>query len=196
MVDSGHAWDAVVTTVYDTILSPNNTLDKGALKPANGNTNNGLVPAWCTSSGDSSAAGPFNYQYDSCRTPFRIALDWCWFGETRAQLYLQKTSTFFSGIGAANIVDGYDMNGTRHGQFFTGTGAPTLSQQSASFLGPAGVGAMVSSTYQTFLNESYTRVATGQLKVGGAYYDESWAVMSLLMMTGNFLDYTSIQPAH
>jgi hypothetical protein len=167
-----------------------------ALKPANGNTTNGLVPAWCTSGGDSSAAGPFNYQYDSCRTPFRIALDWCWFGETRAQLFLQKTSSFFSGIGAANIVDGYDLNGMRHGQFFTGTGAPTLSQQSASFLGPAGVGAMVSATYQTFLNESYTRVATGQLKVGGAYYDESWATMSLLMMTGNFLDYTSIQPAH
>jgi endo-1,4-beta-D-glucanase Y len=195
-VDSGHAWDAVVATVYDTILSPGNTLDKGALKAANSNTTNGLVPAWCTSSGDSSGAGPFNYQYDSCRTPFRIALDWCWFGETRAQIYLQKTSNFFSGIGAANIVDGYDLNGARHGQFFTGTGAPTPSQQSASFLGPAGVGAMVSSTYQTFINESYARVATGELKIGGAYYDESWAAMSLLMMTGNFLDYTSILPAH
>jgi len=196
VVDSGHAWDAVVTTVYDTILSPNNTLDKGALKAANMNTTNGLVPAWCTSNGDSSAAGPFNYQYDSCRTPFRIALDWCWFGETRAQMYLQKIGGFFSGICAANIVDGYDLNGNRHGQFFTGTGAPTLAQQSASFLGPAGVGAMVSNTYQTFITESYQRVATGKLKVGGAYYDESWAVLSLLMMTGNFLDYTSIQPAH
>ena len=30
--------------------------------------------------------------------------------------------------------------------------------------------------------------------VGGAYYEESWMVMSLLMMTGNFLDYTAIQP--
>ena len=29
-----------------------------------------------------------------------------------------------------------------------------------------------------------------QANVGGAYYDESWAVMSLLMMTGNMLDYT------
>jgi endo-1,4-beta-D-glucanase Y len=196
MVDPGHAWDAVITTSYDTILSPNNTLDKGALKPANMNTNNGLVPAWCTSTGDPSMTTPFNYQYDSCRTPFRIALDWCWFGETRAQLYLQKTSTFFSGIGAANIVDGYDLNGNRKGQFFTGTGAPTLAQQSAAFLGPAGVGAMVSNTYQTFVNDSYTRVATGQLKIGGAYYDESWTALSLLMMTGNMLDYTSIQPVH
>jgi len=186
MVDPGHDWDAVIKTVYDTITV--------SLSSANGNMTNGLVPAWCTSTGGSSAAGPFHYQYDSCRTPFRIALDWCWFGETRARDYLMKTSNFFSGIGAANIVDGYDLNGAKHVQFSPATAAPTLAQQSASFLGPAGVGAMISNTYQTFINDSYARVATGQMKVGGAYYDESWAVMSLLMMTGNFLDYTAQTP--
>ena len=75
-------------------------------------------------------------------------------------------------------------------QFSPANGTPTLAQQSASFLGPAGVGAMISSTYQTFINDSYARVATRQTLVGGAYYDESWAVMSLLMMTGNMLNYT------
>ena len=25
----------------------------------------------------SSSAGPYNYQYDACRTPFRIGIDWC-----------------------------------------------------------------------------------------------------------------------
>jgi endo-1,4-beta-D-glucanase Y len=196
MVDGGHDWDAVIKTTYDTIIA--------SLTTTNGNANNGLVPAWCASSTNSSnmttisgsQAGPFNYQYDSCRTPFRIALDWCWFGETRAKDYLTKTSSFFSGIGAANIVDGYDLNGNKHVQFSPATTAPTLAQQSASFLGPAGVGAMISNTYQTFINESYARVATGQMKVGGAYYDDAWAAMSLLMMTGNFLDYTAIQPAH
>jgi hypothetical protein len=54
----------------------------------------------------------------------------------------------------------------------------------------------VSPTYQTFINDSYARVATRQTLVGGAYYDESWMVMSLLMMTGNFLDYTTQTPAH
>ncbi|HEY7371875.1 MAG TPA: glycosyl hydrolase family 8 [Polyangia bacterium] len=186
--DPSHAWDAVITTVYDTILSPNNTLDKGALKPANKNTSNGLVPAWCTSSGDMSMTTPFNYQYDSCRTPFRIALDWCWFGEPRAQMYLAKTSAFFSGIGAANIVDGYNLDGTPKPEHTTG--------QSAAFVGPAGVGAMSSATYQSFVTDAYGRVATRQLMVGGAYYEESWTMLSLLMMTGNFLDYTSIQPAH
>jgi hypothetical protein len=29
------------------------------------------------------------------------------------------------------------------------------------------------------------------LLVGGTYYDESWTVLSLLMMTGNFIDYTA-----
>jgi len=193
MVDSGHAWDAVIATVYDTILSPNNTLDNGALKPANKNTSNGLVPAWCTSTGDASMTTPFSYQYDSCRTPFRIALDWCWFGEPRAQVYLAKTSAFFSGIGAANIVDGYNLDGTPKPERQMGSMA---TMQSAAFVGPAGVGAMSSSTYQSFVNAAYGRVATRQLLVGGAYYDESWTMLSLLMMTGNMLDYTAIQPVH
>jgi hypothetical protein len=109
-------------------------------------------------------------------------------------MYLAKTSTFFSGIGAANIVDGYDLNGNKHVQFSPATATPTLSQQSAAFIGPAGVGAMSSSSYQTFINDSYARVATRQLLVGGAYYDESWTVLSLLMMTGNYYDMTAYQP--
>ena len=185
MVDPGHDWDAVIKTTYDTIIA--------SLTTANGNASNGLVPAWCASNNNvisGSQAGPYHYQYDSCRTPFRIALDWCWFGETRAKDYLTKTSTFFSAIGAANIVDGYELTGAKKVQFSPATAAPTIAQQSASFLGPAGVGAMISNTYQTFINDSYSRVATMQANVGGAYYDESWAMMSLLMMTGNMLNYT------
>ena len=84
-VDPGHAWDAVIT---DRLRHDHReqSLDKGALKPANKNTSNGLVPGLVHQQRRTRPpAGPFNYQYDSCRTPFRIALDWCWFGETRAQ---------------------------------------------------------------------------------------------------------------
>ena len=45
---------------------------------------------------------------------------------------------------------------------------------------------------QAFLDQAYAAVATRQLLVGGTYYDEAWTVMSLLMMTGNFLDYTAL----
>ena len=35
------------------------------------------------------------------------------------------------------------------------------------------------------------QLAADNALAGGAYYEESWTVMSLLMMTGNFLDYTA-----
>jgi endo-1,4-beta-D-glucanase Y len=181
--DSTHNWAAVIQTVYDTLTN--------TLNAANKNQSNGLVPAWCTSDGapNGGAFGmnqptaPTNYQYDSCRTPFRIALDWCWFGTTSARDYAAKTSSFFSAIGAANIADGYNLDGTPSPQH--------AGQRSAAFIGPAGVGAMTSATYQTLVDQSYATVADGNALAGGAYYEDSWTVMSLLMMTGNFLDYTS-----
>jgi len=179
-------WNTTVDTMYQVL--------NASLNSTNGNTNNGLVPAWCDSSGKPNGGAfgpgqtaPTNYQYDSCRTPFRIGLDWCWNGETRAQAYVAKTSQFFNGITVAKIVDGYDLNGTPHAQWQTGTNAQI---QSCAFIGPAGVGAMSSASYQTFVNDAYGVLTTGKALVGGTYYDDSWMVMSLLMMTANFLDYT------
>ncbi len=171
-------WNGAIDQAYASISDSLN----------NGNASNGLVPGWC----DDSNAGnctpgpggqPGNYQYDACRTPFRIGLDWCWNGETRAQSYVGKTSSFFSGVGAANIADGYALDGTPQ--------PAHAGQLSAAFIGPAAVGAMNGSSYQTFLDSAYGEVATGKLLAGGAYYEESWTVMALLMMSGNFLDYGS-----
>ena len=181
-------WTAVVDNMY-TVLN-------ASLNSTNGNTDNGLVPAWCDSSGKpnggafgpTGGSSPTNYQYDSCRTPFRIALDWCWNGEARAQTYVAKTSKFFNGITVARMVDGYDLNGNPHAQYQTGAKAQT---QSSSFVGPAGVGAMSNATYQSFVNDAYGVLITGKALVGGTYYDDSWMVLSLLMMTANFLDYTT-----
>jgi endo-1,4-beta-D-glucanase Y len=173
-------WMATVDQSYATI---NDALN-------NGNASNGLVPAWCNDSnaGSCPPGQPGNYQYDSCRIPFRIGLDWCWSGETRAQSYVAKTSTFFSGVGAANIVDGYGLDGTPQPTNMNSAG------QSAAFIGPAGVGAMSASTYQSFVDDAYGLVATDTLRIGGAYYEESWTVMSLLMMSANFLNYASTTP--
>ncbi len=180
-------WTNTVDTMYQVL--------NASLNSTNGNANNGLVPAWCDSSGKPNGGAfgpgqtaPTNYQYDSCRTPFRIGLDWCWNGETRAQAYVAKTSQFFSGITVAKMVDGYDLNGNPHAQWQTGASAQI---QSCAFIGPAGVGAMSSSSYQSFVNDAYGVLITGKALVGGTYYDDSWMVMSLLMMTANFLDYTT-----
>jgi hypothetical protein len=184
-VTENSGWLDVVTTSYD-------ILEK-SLNDSNGNTSNGLVPAWCNSEGQPNAgvwgpdqSAPTHYQYDSCRTPFRIALDYCWTGEARSLSYVQKTTSFFSGIGVASIVDGYDLNGTPHPQQSGG--------QSAAFIGPAGVGAMHDASARAFLDDAYNAVKGLNLLVGGDYYEESWTVLSLLMMTGNFLDYTALEP--
>jgi endo-1,4-beta-D-glucanase Y len=190
-VDTANAsnWKKLTDAMYTALAA--------SLNASNGNADNGLVPAWCDTAGKpnggafgaSGGASPTNYQYDSCRMPFRVGLDYCWNGETRAQAYVAKTSNFFAGIGATKIVDGYDLNGTPHAQYQTGDKSQI---QSASFVGPAAVGAMSSATYQTFVNDAYGVLVTGKATVGGTYYDESWMVQSLLMMTGNYLDYTSL----
>jgi endo-1,4-beta-D-glucanase Y len=168
-----HDWAALVQTTYDTIA--NN------LTAQNHNQSNGLVPGFSTSQGGPMTGEPFTYQYDACRTPFRIALDWCINGEPRAKAYLALTSSFFSAIGAANVVDGYQLDGTPTG---TGLASP--------FLGPAAVGSMSDPSYLPFLQAAYGEVASKNLTVGGIYYGESWTALSLLMMSGNFLDYTHL----
>jgi endo-1,4-beta-D-glucanase Y len=181
-LDPGHDWAAVIQTVYDTI--------NYAVTAANGNENNGLVPAWCDDSHgspctpvDMGIANDVGYQYDSCRTPFRIGIDWCWNGEPRAQAYVALTSSLFSAIGAQNIADTYAIDGTPEPQHPGG--------HSAAFVGTAGVGAMSAPTYSQFVNDAYAGVATRTYLAGGTYYEDSWTVMSLLMMSANFLDYTA-----
>jgi len=161
------------------------------LTDSNGNKTNGLVPAFSSSSGGPAQASPgqslaFNYQYDSCRTPFRIGLDACWTAESRAIDYVSKTSGFFGGIGAAKIVDGYQLNGMPQPQY-----PDKYNGLSAAFIGPAAVGAMSSSANQSFVDDAWGLLKQNNMWCGGQYYDESWTMMSMLMLSGNFLDYTS-----
>jgi endo-1,4-beta-D-glucanase Y len=83
-------WNNVAKTSYDVI--------EKTLNAQNGNANNGLVPAWSTPAGvpmaPSGTSMPINHQLDSCRTPFRIGVDYCWNAEPRALTYLQKIAGF------------------------------------------------------------------------------------------------------
>jgi endo-1,4-beta-D-glucanase Y len=181
-------WGAdVVKCVYDTIQSN--------LTDSNGNQSNGLVPAFSTSTGGEAKVGDgqpplkHHYQYDSCRTPFRIGQDACMFNDPLAKSYVGKTSSFFAGIGAANIKDGYELNGTPKPEF-----PDVYMGRSAAFIGPAAVGAMHSSQYQSFINDAWNLLKPNNLWCGGQYYDESWTMLSMLMLSGNFLDYTVETP--
>jgi len=169
-------WDRVVTASYDAL--------EHALNAQNGNTTNGLVPAWSTPAGvpmrPPNTSHPIHHQLDSCRTPFRIGQDYCWNAEPRALAYLQKINGFYAGVGAAGMVDGYDLNGTPHPEFVM-AGGP----RAASFVGPAGVGAMATGTTHAALrDEAYASVATHMQLAGSLYYQHSWTALSMQMMTG------------
>jgi hypothetical protein len=131
---------------------------------------------------------PIHHQLDSCRTPFRIAQDYCWNGEERALEYLEKINSFHAMVGATNILDGYDLDGTPHPQF------ASVGMQSAAFVGPAGVGAMAQPMHGTLRDEAYDAVATLTLFAGSQYYNESWTVLSLIMMAGLMDDLTLPPP--
>jgi endo-1,4-beta-D-glucanase Y len=147
------------------------------------NASTGLVPAWCKADG-SNAGKEYYYQYDACRTPFRIAQDYCLHGEPRAKSYLEKVGAFFQGVGAGNIKDGYELNGTARSK-----------NASAAFTGPAAVAAMISPDLSDFTNEAYTNLLVmGQQQPGQgySYYNSAWQLLSLLMLSGNYLDYSSL----
>ncbi len=172
-------WNKVVDSSYSII--------EKSLNAASGNQNNGLVPAWCDSSGTPVVAysgAPTWFQNDSTRTPFRVGQDYCYFGEPRAKAYLAKISDFYVSVGVSKIVTGYNLDGSPHPDKDWGT------VQAASFVGPAGVGSMSDVKYQQFVNDAYAKVATLQLTAGTIYYQKSWTALSLLMMTGNFVVYS------
>ncbi len=155
-----------------------------SLNAASGNRLNGLVPAWCDAAGAPVEAFPGamkNYQYDSARTPFRIAQDWAHSKDERARAYLACISEFFASIGAERIVDGYTLDGRPAPD----PRSPPNNPGSAVFVGCAAAGAMHDPKYQGFIDAAYARVRTGELLARSRYYNHCWTVLSLLMLTGN-----------
>jgi endo-1,4-beta-D-glucanase Y len=116
------------------------------------------------------------YGYDACRMAWRITMDYCFNGEPRAKAYIDKIAPFFVNQGSiSNIGDGYSLDGQKTSNF------PNMA-----FIGPAGISGMAG--YQSLLDNAFTYGATG---TGGTtpYYQQTLRVITMLMMSGNFLDY-------
>jgi endoglucanase len=120
-----------------------------------------------------------NYTYDACRTPWRIAMDYCFNGEQRALDYLNKVGPFFNGVGAANIGDGYSANGTQ-----------TSGNHNMAFIGPAGVAGMAS--WPSLTDGAFNFGVSNPGNGNDAYFPQSLRVVTMLMMSGNFLDYSQM----
>jgi endo-1,4-beta-D-glucanase Y len=121
-----------------------------------------------------------NYGYDACRMPWRIAMDYCFNKEPRALTYLQKIGAFFDGQKVSNMGDGYSP-----------TGSKTSSNPNMAFIGPAGVAGMAG--WPNLLNDAFNFGVSNPGNGNSAYFPQSLRVVSMLMMSGNFLDYTQLQ---
>ncbi|MES1205136.1 MAG: glycosyl hydrolase family 8 [Pseudomonadota bacterium] len=172
--------------VFAAVTGDNNwkgvILDRNYAILANVTGTNGLVPDWTNNQSavnQGTLMGMYDnshYGYDAGRTPWRIALDYCFHGEPRALAYLTKVGAFFNGLGAANIGDQYSLNGQQ-----------TMGNKNMAFIGPAGVSGMAG--FQSLLDGAFTYGATNN---GGnnAYFPQSLRVLTMLMMSGNFVDFT------
>ncbi|HTV22943.1 MAG TPA: glycosyl hydrolase family 8 [Polyangiaceae bacterium] len=82
----------------------------------------GLVPAWSQVNGSlqigcgpqvAGGGGTNEYQADAARTPWRVAIDYQWTGDARAQDFLQSIGGFAAGQQIMRIRDRYTLAGQR-----------------------------------------------------------------------------------
>ncbi len=163
-------WNQVAARAYTVI---NNNLTQN-------NAVGGLVSDWCEASGAySSQAGNYAnagklYTYDAARTPWRIAVDYLWYGSPDAKTYSKKASDFvrINLGGTANIKDGYNQNGTLSGQW-----------HNATFVGAFACAAMAGEN-QTHLDASYTDLKN--LNEPNSYFNHTLKTLYSFLLTGNF----------
>ena len=118
-----------------------------------------LVPDW--SRPDGSDFEGSSYWYDACRTPWRVAVDYAWTGDTRAKTFMQNLSTWVDAHG----------------------GLPQAAQQqNSAFVGALALAA--GSDQAKF--ETYMNGWLGANLDDGPYYQASLRLLYLLVAAGKF----------
>ncbi len=169
-IDPSHPWLKLVDTSYNILgKSIDSTLDTG--------TSAHIPPDWVFMNKKTGAIIPptgnnltTNMSFDALRVPFRIALDWTWFKEPRAQLMLEKM-TFLSSEW---------MNNAILYTSYTHKGEPVYKTQSAAFYGgtlgyfmvsdPDAAKQIYDNKLQVLFNPD-----SNTWKVNLGYYDDNWA---------------------
>lgn len=142
------------------------TLNKGA------HATTGLVPDWQTANGTPGPNGRAgHFGYDACRAPWRLTLDYLWNGNAQSEAWAKKIATWANTTGPANIVDGYELNGTPRG----------TNGLNSSFLGGFSVATMAHSQAVS------DRFGTELSKLNDTYwFNLNTRCLYLFTLSGNF----------
>jgi endo-1,4-beta-D-glucanase Y len=168
--------DVMGVAFWDTVADDTYELLDSAAHPTTG-----LVPDWQSWDGVPGGDPPSRtdyYYYDACRTPWRMALDYIWNGNSAAQTWCDTISDFAYAIGPEDIRAGYELDGSSPG------GPP---HNNSPFVGGFAVGGMAHS------QEMVDSFAARLLYLDGQgwddqYYNFSLRLLYMLVLTGNFWD--------
>jgi endo-1,4-beta-D-glucanase Y len=138
------------------------------------NPSTGLLPDWCLPDGSPDPSRSYEYSYDATRTPWRIALDYLWFGTADAAIRTNALTAFANGQGIGAIKDGYQLDGTLVG-----------NNHNNAFVGPFAAGAMAAPAFQSFCDAAYQDNVSVH---GDNYFNTSLKALTLFLLTGNFLN--------
>jgi glycosyl hydrolase family 8 len=179
----GSGWNSVSGAEY-TYFSQNQNGTSGLIPDASGNNTGNNI-----------------FGFDACRAPWRVGVDYCWHGTSSALSFLTPMVKTFVGLAGST----YTTNGGGLELPLTLTGTATNNTNGAApsvtgaIDGPAAVAAMSSSANQTFIDNSLTWLAkyvpaasvAGAYGAEGDYFGSTLGLVGLLVLDGEFIDYTS-----
>jgi len=154
----------------------------------NNSPNTGLIPDFVVLNGSSYQPAPANfleaptdgeYNYNSCRTPWRFATDYLLRGTSESLTEERKMNSWIIASSRGNtnqVYPGYTLSGTPLDTSYT----------DSSFTSPFGVNAMIDATNQTWVNDLWTWNVSGGINANDGYFGNSIKMHCLIVMSGNW----------
>jgi len=135
----------------------------------------GLFPDWASQSitPTASSGDRGNFSWDACRTPWRIAWDYAWYGNSKALDMLDKTIAFNETQSPGSVAGPLSLSGSSIGEAY----------HNAAFIGGLGSAYMGSSSHQADLDAWYKELKNVDVSYG--YYAPTLQILYLLTMSGN-----------
>ncbi len=133
---------------------------------------------------------PYVFSYDSCRVPWRIALDYLWNGRDETGLahdYPHRNAVWFS-----KYMESLDWDFDRVSAGFALSGeSVSMSFSPRNIVGMMAPAAMVDASTQELLDRSYEYLSRQEpmLEWPGDYYQDTLALLGMLTITGNMPDF-------
>ena len=148
-----------------------------------------LIPNWSKYNGQYQhvpwQGGTSEYWgYDGARFAWRVATDSAWFGDPEAVETMNEIGGFFSSIGINDVHIEYRLNGS----YVNGGRNPFFVSNAASAIWAApspiasGCG-QATGTLRTSPQQAYEAVVNIPTE---NYYNDSWRLLTMVLMTGNF----------